>query len=235
MLERFAGILEKWTGRPEDKSSSALPPADELGTVRSVRKLCVLDDGRRIFGADVHQYLLTRVSAHDLDAFEDRLGTCLPEPYRAFLGEVGYGAGPFYGTLSPADILRELDVFAVSRDAPSRPFPVGPGDGEWFFEFLGGGGPMPLPGWPVTGMIPVCHHGRMTWSVLVTNGVFTGTVWDVTVLEGDEAECRPAPRPPGLPEGSWTGNALPALRRPPTFEQWYRGWLIRAFCDFEWK
>ncbi len=235
MFDRFAGLLEKWTDRARDASSSAPPHAPaEPATVRSVRKLRDLDVGRRIFGADDHGYLLTRIPGHELHAFENRLETCLPEAYRAFLLDVGYGAGPYYGLLSPAEILRELDAFGVG--AASRPFPVGTENGERFFV-----GPLrsrlavPLLDWPTTGLIPVSYHGETSWSVLVTSGVFTGTIWDVTVLEGIVAECRPAPRPPGLPGDGEAGNTLPPLRRPPTFDEWYRGWLIRAFADFEWK
>lgn len=235
MFDRFAGLLEKWTDRARDAAPSALAPA-EPASVRSVRKLRDIDVGRRIFGADDHGYVLTRVPDHELHAFEDRLETCLPETYRAFLVEVGYGAGPYYGLLSPAGILRELDAFGAAPAAASRPFPVGTEDGERF-----GAGPLrgrsavALLDWPTTGLIPVAYHGETSWSVLVTSGVFTGTIWDVTILEGIVAECRPAPRPPGLPGEGEAGNTLPPLRRPPTFDQWYRGWLTRAFADFEWK
>lgn len=233
MFNRFNGLLEKWADRAKDEPSSA-PPAevDEPATVRSVRKLCDLDADRRIFGADSHGYFLTRVPGHELDAFEDCLGTCLPEPFRAFLAEIGYGAGPYYGLLSPAEILRELDDFNVAPGAPGRPFPIGTKDdaGVFFGPSRQGG---PLLDWPTTGLIPLSYQGETSWSVLVTSGIFTGTVWDVIVLEGIVAECRPGVRPPGLPGEA--GDGLPPLKRPPTFDQWYRGWLVRAFADFEWK
>jgi hypothetical protein len=232
MLDRFTGLLERWTDREKDEPSSA--PSAEPATVRSVRKLRDLDAERRVFGADVHSYLLTRVPRHELDAFEDCLGTCPPEAYRSFLAEVGYGAGPYYGLLSPADILRELDRFNLAPGAAALPFPVGTEGGErFFFGPSRGRLAVPLLDWPTPGLIPVAYDGETSWSMLVTSGIFTGTVWDVTVLESIVAECRPALRPPGLPDGA--GNALPPLRRPPTFDQWYRGWLTRAFADFEWK
>jgi hypothetical protein len=237
MFNRFNGLLEKWADRAKDELSSA-PPAevDEPATVRSVRKLRDLDAGRRVFGAELHGYVLTRVPDHELDAFEDCLGTCLPENYRAFLAEIGYGAGPYYGLLSPADTLRELDCFNIVPDAASLPFPIGTEDGErFFFGPTRGRLAVPLLDWPTTGLIPVAYQGETAWSVLVTSGVFTGTVWDVVVLDEVVAECRPALRPPTISGEGGAGNALPPLRRPPTFDQWYRGWLTRAFADFEWK
>lgn len=238
MFDRFAGILEKWIGRVDDAPSSGplLAVPDEPVTARSVRKLRELDRDRRIFGADIHGYFLTCVPIHEIDAFEECLGTCLPEAYRAFLAGVGYGAGPFYGLLSPADVLRELDEFNVAPEGASLPFPIGTEDDDrFFFGQVRGRQAVPLLDWPTTGLIPVSYRGETSWSVLVTSGMFTGTIWDVTVLEGIVAECRPGARPPGLPGEDGAGNALPPLRRPPTFDEWYRGWLIRAFADFEWK
>lgn len=235
MFNRFNGLLEKWADCAKDEPSAARPAGvDEPATVRSVRKLCDLDADRRIFGADSHGYFLTRVPGHELDAFEDCLGTCLPESCREFLAGVGYGAGPYYGLLSPADILRELDDFNVVSDAAALPFPIGTEDDErFFFGPSRGRLAVPLLDWPTTGLIPVAYQGETSWSVLVTSGIFTGTIWDVNVLGGIVAECRPAPRPPGVPGEA--GDGLPPLKRPPTFDQWYRGWLVRAFADFGWK
>lgn len=235
MFSRFAGLIERWTGH-DPPSSAPTRISDASPVLRAVRRLRDIDAGRQVFGADLHGYLVTRVPNHELDAFEDRLGTCLPETYRAFLSEIGYGAGPYYGTLSPAEILRELDDFDCVPDAASRPFPVGTEDGERFFfgsfrERLA----IPLLDWPTTGLIPVAYRGETSWSVLVTSGLFTGTVWDINVLEGIVAECRPALRPPTLSGEGGLGNSLPPLRRPPIFDEWYRGWLVRAFADFEWK
>jgi hypothetical protein len=60
-----------------------------------------------VFGAGKpygHAYKVCQASTADLEAIEKKAGQPLPEEYRAWVVHVGFGAGPYYGLLSPANI-----------------------------------------------------------------------------------------------------------------------------------
>jgi hypothetical protein len=68
----------------------------------------------------------------------------------------------------------------------------------------------------------------------VTAGRAAGTVWDVACYEGDEGEYVPSRRAPGLLLTRSEFAALPTLPplpNPPTFLEWYEGWLTRCLTD----
>jgi hypothetical protein len=69
-----------------------------------------------VFGAGKpygHEYRLCQASTADLEAIEKKAGQPLPEEYRAWVMQVGFGAGPYYGLLSPAKIPLPHDVVTL--------------------------------------------------------------------------------------------------------------------------
>jgi hypothetical protein len=54
-------------------------------------------DGHVVFGADLHRYENHPVPEDVLTDLETKMGCELPEEFRAFLSEIGWGAGPYYG------------------------------------------------------------------------------------------------------------------------------------------
>ena len=187
------------------------------------------DRALRVFGAERHRYETRRVADAELAAFERNLGVALPAEYRVFLEEVGWGAGPYYGLWSPAESSRELvDLRDDATAAPSaaRPFVLtSPADG--------GTDPIMAP-YPTEGVVPIAHHGCTFWTLLVTAGGAPGTVWDVACYEGEEGEYIPSARAPGLLPTLTKFAALPtlpALPSPPTFLEWYEGWVTRCLTD----
>lgn len=106
--------------------------AELAATVReALEALEARDPARRAFGAARHGYALAPpLTAADIDAIEQEIGTMLPEELRAFaLAVGGGGAGPGYGWISPVRAARRLvtppgtptSVMEVPWRRPSTP------------------------------------------------------------------------------------------------------------------
>ena len=190
-----------------------------------------------MFGASKHQYLSTPVSPSDIAQFEADLGTALPPEYTAFLQRVGHGAGPYYGVWSPRESLAELRGHAQD-DEREAGNPLGPALPFLFqYPILRGidaqanAGVRPAVAWqdwPCSGCVPICHQDWAVWSLLVLKGDFAGRVWDVANFEGDSGGWTPAQRPAGTQYGRTVTEPLP---RPPTFNEWFSGWLEQCESD----
>jgi hypothetical protein len=86
--------------------------------------------------------------------------------------------------------------------------------------------------WPCSGCLPICDQGCTFWSVLVLSGEFVGRVWDVACFTGHSGQWLPARRPPGWWEfGMPHPRELPRLPSPPTFSEWFSGWVERCLTD----
>jgi hypothetical protein len=184
------------------------------------------DPTLQVFGASQHCYQSTAVSSSFIDKFEQDLGVELPGNYREFLSQVGYGCGPYYGLWSPSEILLEVEWWAPDSDqyksySPSGKFPLQSVDDQIQCE-----------DWPNNGCIPIGHQGCTYWTVLVLEGVFSGTVWDVACFEGFDGEWFPARRPVGLLKDlNSTHTNLPRLDSPPDFLEWIESWIERCKLD----
>jgi hypothetical protein len=209
------------------------------GVRRHLERLSTLDRPLKVFGANLHRYRSQPASVVELDDLERALGVTLPAGYRRFLLSVGYGAGPYYGLWSPDQVLEDYDGLREEHEEEfGRPvradlsFPLGWADAEAMAPRAG----EPHAGWrdltyPADGCVPICHQGCTFWSVLVTAGELAGTVWDVTCYAGFDGQWSPARRAPGLLVGKDEYRPLPPLPAPPTFMEWYDGWLERALFD----
>jgi hypothetical protein len=179
-----------------------------------------------VFGASGnsgHFFLSKRHTSGEVERLEQKLGVRLPEDYRQFLLEVGSGAGPYYGLFSPAQILDWIECpleEGIGRPDAALPFGFGRFDAEEIRKRPVDKTVEPAlkMKWPCNGCIPICHHGCTFWSVLVTAGECEGSVWDVACYVSEDGLWQPAKRPPGILQRS----DLPC---PPTFFQWYEGWL----------
>lgn len=209
--------------------------------VAQIRKLRLLDGSYEVFGARSHQYLSTQANAVEIQWMERELGTSLPEEYRNFLIEIGYGAGPYYGLWSPRQVLTEICDLCQEYGAetgvqvkPYASFPLTQQDLRIVNEKirLEDEKPFAEKPWPSSGCIPICYHGCTFWSVLILQGEFIGCVWDVASYVAYEGLWVPAARPPGLCEfGTSSTKVLQPLRSPPTFDEWFHGWLERCLTD----
>lgn len=54
-------------------------------------------DGYVMFGADDHQYRSEPLSEERIAAVEVKMSCAFPKAFRAYLGRIGVGAGPYYG------------------------------------------------------------------------------------------------------------------------------------------
>jgi hypothetical protein len=202
-----------------------------------MREIRRRDRARKVFGANLHQYRSTRVGPADVARFGAELGVAPPEEYATFLQRVGYGAGPYYGVWSPGESLAEIRDLGRDYERetgrlvrPALPFPLGTSVLAGIdARGAAGAGPAVVEGdWPCSGCVPICHQGCTFWSVLVLNGDFAGRVWDVACFEGYSGEWIPARRPPGRLD---TRVVLERLARPPTFAEWFAGWLEQCEAD----
>ncbi|WP_165390355.1 SMI1/KNR4 family protein [Thalassococcus sp. S3] len=183
---------------------------------RLVEKLARLrrqDSGCTVFGADHHRYLhdppLTTTA---LEAIETRIGTRVPEAFRAYLLRIGNGgpspyggAGPSYGVLAvTAD---SIDVHRVKQ--PCRLTPD-MSEAEWskLTEAWDKDGLTQAEEDAADdvifgGILPICEKGCGSWEGLVMHGPHAGRI----VIVGDMR----------------AGYTL-----FPDFLAWYEDWLDNA-------
>lgn len=173
----------------------------------------------------MHNYSEVHVPLQRLDALEDACGFALPPAFRHHIATIGIGVGPYYG-------LFDLDKIRVCALDPQRFLPTLPFrfSGR---EFLPIEGTNEIPwaecDFPVHGCIPIGEQGCGHQSLLVVCGAESGSIWDLV-----EGEIAPARRPPGFVIRPRV--ALPSLPRPPSFTEWYRGWMEQAAADLnQWR
>lgn len=202
-----------------------------------------LDEVRRrdhtysVFGANTHLYWNRPVSPADLAQLEVDSGVPLPPEYATFMQDVGYGAGPYYGLWSPRVSLAEIRALGHEYEqktgtpiSPALPFPFRASTLR-DIDARAAAGARPAVAeqdWPCSGCLPICDQGCTFSSVLVLNGDFAGHVWDLACFSGFSGEWMPAQRPPGTLHGRVVLEPLP---RPPTFAEWFVGWLEQCEAD----
>lgn len=177
----------------------------------------------QVFGASQHRYRSTPVSTSSVEQFEHGLGVELPQNYREFLLRIGYGCGPYYGIWSPAEILRELESWSMDSDPCPRCSPSGK------FPLKSAEAGIQCEDWPNDGCIPIGHQGCTFWTVLVLDGAFRGTVWDVACFVGFDGEWAPARRPVTLLDER---NPIQPLGSPPDFLEWIESWIESCRLNF---
>lgn len=175
-----------------------------------LQELKVRDAKYMVFGSKAHKYITYSVNETDILKFENDYGIRLPEEFREFLLEIGYGAGPNYGVYSVDKIRQELldnsEILSKEIKLNSN-FKFSNKDAEAYIELKKNG----VQGYyykilsGMEGWMPICHHGCSYYSILVVSGEQTGKVWS---LSQDGYQI--------LPEGVL--NEL-------TFYDWYEKWL----------
>lgn len=202
---------------------------------KRLQKLANGDKHRKVFGSASHNYALNPpLDVAEIEAFESKHQTSLPEDYRYFLTEIGNGgAGPSYG------------LFPFGYDDEGRwgeILPIGdlgqrfPHDSAWNLdgEFWKAEPEIPeampkmeeqrlLDEWDkkleanywhpsiIDGAIPICHLGCALRQWLVVHGNQRGYVWDD--MRADHAGIAPVKNADG---------------KPMTFTNWYLQWLDDA-------
>jgi hypothetical protein len=155
-------------------------------------------------------YLNPKLSAAEVEAFEQRAGVRLPDDYRRFLTEIGNGGhGPGEG-LEPLGMCmgREWPVERLRRPFPlEQPFYI---TEAWLRDSEG----TEVRSTLLDGTLHLAHFGCGIRAVLVVRGTRFGEVW-VDDLAND-------------------GGVMPALDHfltrecagaGPSFAAWYEGWL----------
>lgn len=89
-----------------------MEPTDLVsGLTKKLDTLRRLDRRRVLFGAESHKYRSTCITPSDLSALENSIQVKLPDDYRNWLLQVGYGAGPYYGLYSPQRVLARFQSY----------------------------------------------------------------------------------------------------------------------------
>ncbi|MBN1945323.1 MAG: SMI1/KNR4 family protein [Bradymonadales bacterium] len=199
------------------------------------------DPDRKVFGARKHQYRSTLVETAAVEHLEAYLGVPLPAEYREFLLRVGSGAGPYYGVWGPDEALSELNRLGQEYLAeegkaisPAASFPLTAEDLRDIALGMAAGVERfwVERDWPCDGCLPICEQGCTYYSVLALTGEFTGRVFDLNNAFGYYGEWLPARRPPGCWELEMPNpHELPRLPSPPTFGQWFSGWVEQCLSD----
>jgi hypothetical protein len=204
-------------------------PMIALDLLRSqLKSLRRRDFLRTVFGARHHRYHSTKLTPGDMVNLARRLRVWLPREYFQFMLEIGYGAGPYYGLLSPRDVLSTLRGTGPSIPKPWRPFHFSRADlvdyeqrtGDWEHRAL-------RARFPCDGGILIGSRGCTYYSMLVTTGEFAGTVWDAGYFVTGEGYYVPA----GRPRASLRSAGQAAQVQPPTFTEWYASWIDNALSN----
>jgi len=219
---------------------TGMAPTELEDVQKRIEELRRRDPGLRIFGAGKHRYQNNRLSPAKITEFEDRIQTPLPPEFREFLLEIGMGAGPYYGIWNPETAYSEMRDVACDYEAETGrsiecagEFPLTWDDALQIEERIRAGIDEPAAerDWPCSGCLPICDQGCTFWSVLVLTGDFTGHVWDLACFVAVSGEWMPARRPTGRADLGTSRSQLPRLPSPPTFLQWYEGWIDQSVAD----
>jgi hypothetical protein len=185
---RVTGVLELWRRSTERMVSSVAtwPLVDGDGANRLRDRLAIIGgkldrlrrDGwkkyRHHFRVEAHRFRPgSRLSEHELQAFEREHEISLPEDYRAFLLQIGEAAaGPYYGLLP---LQRWADLAEEMPGHLSRPSPLIPEItyGEGWDEALG------IAANPYCGLLPIVEQGCGGYSALTVTGAARGRVVSV--------------------------------------------------------
>lgn len=184
--------------------------ADRLVEIRSgLKRLKKKDKKLKVFGADSHKYKSKKVSEKKLTAFEQTLGTKLPEEFRSFLIEIGRGAGPDFGILKLKRMMQELAIWKkyLSEQEAAKPFDFSNTDAreltekkvkneeEFYHKTLK----------TANGVLPIATEGCSFYFYLVLSGEQKGKVWGI---DADGFNTMPA-----------------GLTKELSFLDWYEDWL----------
>ena len=191
---------------------------------------------RRVFGASGHWYNAVKAAPEEVAELEESLGVALPVEFRDHFLSIGHRAGPYYGLLTPISRTSKWSIQGASPDgSPARPFPYSVADARSLKERFLAKDPDPYMTVEddLDGCITITHQGCDHWTLLVVAGECTGTVWDLC-----DGGLSPSCRPPGIlsrRQGrllkSGRIKRLPDLPSPPTFNEWYSGWIEKGLND----
>jgi SMI1/KNR4 family protein SUKH-1 len=180
-------------------------------------------NGKKVFGADTHRYLL-QPPVHEtvVAAFERKHSIRLPADYRAFLAELGNGgAGPYYGVFRLGEMDDNFDCkpWEVGElvGAPAKSFPhkeqwnLSADELERIQDSDDDDEILRTYWTPVEGAIPLCHRGCALRDWLAVSGPEAGHVWHDATADF----------------AGWSPHALPGGGHM-TFADWYVAWLDKA-------
>lgn len=229
----------------------------DLNTQRikeKLQKLKKVDKKFSIFGSTGHKYQRHLVKVDEIEKFEQKFKFTLPQNFRSFLMEIGYGAGPYYGVWGLKEIETELsaeiDDFRKEHNklvSPANNFPLTQKDLELMNERFNKDNKIIYKSstYPIDGNITISSHGCQGYSTLVTKGEFEGTVWDL-YYEGDfDGQWSPAKPAICLQTSNgkirsdkYKSKHFPEIEisnyplEPVNFLDWFENWLDNSLLAF---
>ena len=206
---------------------------DKLGLLKR------LDKRFQIVGANQHHYYSYVPDEVEVEVFEKAIDIKLPNTFRDFLREIGYGAGPYDGLWTLEQIRDEqnylqLEALRANRSiSPNKPFPLDDEKqarkvAEAWQDWKQTPSSLYVQS-PANGCIPL--HGSGTdsksWIFLVPAGTMTGSIWHGS----SRSDWLPASRPLGTLSQK---AVLPLVKAPLQFHEWYLSWLEQAIADINY-
>lgn len=148
-----------------------------------LRKLKNNDSKLKVPGSGKHRYESLRVDEKEIYAFEDQLGSRLPDEFRHFIQYVGIGAGPGYGIISfneirivlkkwEDDIGKKADfsgVFQFNHETAQSTFDARRNSHHYEKLRLQ----------KLDGILPICHFGGTNYVYVVICGDGEGLIWSL--------------------------------------------------------
>ena len=207
-----------------------------------LKKLTKLDKKKRVFGAKKHNYINSPETEQNIYSFEKKIGVQLPKDYRDFLLNIGPSAGPYYGLYTIDEILNEFnDLWQEfkseygSAPKPFNIFPINLNDLNKAIDESNGCINIIEKKYPLDGCIPIAFQGCTFWSLLILTGDFEGKVWDVANYVGFDGQYLPARVAPSIVIDRKKKDypEHPVIFYPPSFTNWYTGWLNHCILDIE--
>jgi hypothetical protein len=178
------------------------------------------DKDLKLFGAEKHQFVSKKVREYQIKWFEFKHRITLPSEYRAFLLEIGYGAGPHYG-IHPLNKsikwLKEWNEVFPGDFSLNNPFEFTTQDAIKFKQ-QNRENPESCFHHSLThlnGILPICYEGCAYHTYLVISGEQRGYLWAYCE---DDALTKPV-----------------GLSKQFSFLEWYNYWLDESIEEAKEK
>ncbi len=217
-----------------------------------LQELAKRDRHFTVFGSETHNYKNNPVSIKEIEIFEQKYKFRLPENFRLFLHEIGYGAGPNYGIRSLKEISRyienwfpvdyiskpiELTLYAAgirsknpfdeNKVHPAKPFPLTQNNIDYINLRLQN------EDWEFLGDCAEIANHPLDGNILICH---PGCHYEIVLVTSGElfgtvwnVECN-GENSSWLPEGRKDNdNQVQTIN----FENWYEEWLDFSFSKFK--
>jgi hypothetical protein len=200
------------------------------GVAEKLDTLKRLDRRQTVFGAGSHKYRSICVTPTALSALEYDMQVKLPDEYRNWLLNVGYGAGPYYGLYPPERVLARFRSYVSGTGGEvASPASITARQVDRYLEQVRTAGSyvgIRITADTFDGAVPIGEQGCSGETFLVVSGPLAGTVF------GESGDLIDEP---------WTAAAAfwpdsfvrdpYSLPHPLSFLNWMESWIDVSIAE----